>query len=471
MFEIWKAAFGTTGIFAVASFLMWLIYKEIIRSDRLSPQAQYKILRLMIIMTVFFACVTAVAYVTMNNPQIIGEIARFPYTVYCFVFLLLVILFLVAMITNPRPGQATKWIFGCLTLLLIITLLLIAWSWYVYQTGQKKAAELGVRLENTPTGRKMLEPLDLGLAGQETAKGIKLSPEATIQLVEFRRDAEFYSGAGIESMALYSGRLAYYAGDIERAETLFNAALKVEESPLLLNDLGVVAYRNKQLDEADRLFRRALELKPDFPNAMNDLGLIFYSRGQVNEAIEQFNMALKIKPDYGNALNNRGLAYYDLGRKTDNPKERNRFFEKSEQDLKAAEKILADSSAVSLNLGLLYDHWRKLPDAIRYYENATRNDPSDPKPYNNLAMIFSENADFLDGRTAVEMGEKAVSFAPGNFGYLDTLARAYLADGQCKKAIETAEKALAGAQTQSAPFVKDTEALVRRIKEKCGEPR
>jgi Flp pilus assembly protein TadD len=77
-----------------------------------------------------------------------------------------------------------------------------------------------------------------------------------------------------------------------------------------------------EVEEAIVQFRKALELKPDYPKAHNNLGFALAGRGEVDEAIAHYWKALQSQPDniaayvlLGDALAGRGrldeaLAYY-----------------------------------------------------------------------------------------------------------------------------------------------------------------
>jgi protein O-GlcNAc transferase len=55
-------------------------------------------------------------------------------------------------------------------------------------------------------------------------------------------------------------------------------------------------------------YRRALELKPDYPEAHNNLGIALAEQGQLDEAMAAYRRALELKPDYPEAHNNLGNA-------------------------------------------------------------------------------------------------------------------------------------------------------------------
>jgi Flp pilus assembly protein TadD len=71
----------------------------------------------------------------------------------------------------------------------------------------------------------------------------------------------------------------------------------------------------KQKDEALAAFKRAVELKPDWPAAQNNLGFAYGQLGKWKEAIAAHQEAIRLKPDYAGAHFNLGFAYLNTGNK------------------------------------------------------------------------------------------------------------------------------------------------------------
>ena len=59
---------------------------------------------------------------------------------------------------------------------------------------------------------------------------------------------------------------------------------------------NVIAYGSlNQIKEAEKFYRKAIELEPDFKPYSN-LSLVFKDQGKLEEAIEVANKALKLQP-------------------------------------------------------------------------------------------------------------------------------------------------------------------------------
>jgi tetratricopeptide (TPR) repeat protein len=97
-------------------------------------------------------------------------------------------------------------------------------------------------------------------------------------------------------------------------ETLYTATLRENPDCWLAHDnLGVVLEQEGRTDEAIAHYRKALILKPDYPEGYNNLGNALARIGRRSEAIDQYARALSVRPgfavaefDWGNALGDSG---------------------------------------------------------------------------------------------------------------------------------------------------------------------
>ncbi len=77
---------------------------------------------------------------------------------------------------------------------------------------------------------------------------------------------------------------------------------------------GLQAKAAKRYAEAAVNFRRAVDLRPNFPEAWNELGFALRQTGQYAEALKAYDRALRLRPDFPEALEYLGEAYVKLGR-------------------------------------------------------------------------------------------------------------------------------------------------------------
>ncbi len=72
-------------------------------------------------------------------------------------------------------------------------------------------------------------------------------------------------------------------------------------------NLGIAHARLGHVQDAERAFRKALELNPDNPAARNQLGILQRKQGQFNRAQESYLSVLATHPNYPYAHLNMGI--------------------------------------------------------------------------------------------------------------------------------------------------------------------
>jgi protein O-mannosyl-transferase len=113
--------------------------------------------------------------------------------------------------------------------------------------------------------------------------------------------------------------------------------------PAQFNEQGRLMEIKGSLQDAIQLYKKALDLKPDFAEAWFNLGNVYGKTKQFNEAMNCLNNAIRYKSDYVQALSSRGVAYASIG-KTD----------QAISDLSAAIKGNPGYAVAYLNRALVY---------------------------------------------------------------------------------------------------------------------
>ena len=92
-------------------------------------------------------------------------------------------------------------------------------------------------------------------------------------------------------------------------------ALAAGELPALMNVAAACAYAQGWLEEAEKYWRLALKVKPDYADAHNNLGLLLADRGLFGQAEAAYRQALALNPGYADACNNLGILLAKLARR------------------------------------------------------------------------------------------------------------------------------------------------------------
>ncbi len=101
------------------------------------------------------------------------------------------------------------------------------------------------------------------------------------------------------------------------AEADFRKALALyPDQPLVLNYLGYSwVDKNMNLDEAFKMLRRAVELRPQDGYIVDSLGWAYYKLGRYDEAMKDLERAIDLKPSDPVINDHLGDAYWRVGRK------------------------------------------------------------------------------------------------------------------------------------------------------------
>jgi len=111
------------------------------------------------------------------------------------------------------------------------------------------------------------------------------------------------------------------------------------------HNLGNVFQALHRDDDAEKAFRRAIQLKPKFVEAMNDLATLLVKKGDREEAEKVLRKAIEFEPDYPYAHINLGRILIDKGSFSEAETEFKRALDSKDLDDKT-KKDLEDEMAL-----------------------------------------------------------------------------------------------------------------------------
>lgn len=115
-------------------------------------------------------------------------------------------------------------------------------------------------------------------------------------------DAYRYEEAWPEAIAAYDRAISLYPEEVAAQWAVYFAR-------------GIVNERGGRWDDAERDFRKALELEPDQPSVLNYLGYsLVEKRENLDEALGMIEKAVDQRPNEGYIVDSLGWVYYRLGR-------------------------------------------------------------------------------------------------------------------------------------------------------------
>jgi len=90
----------------------------------------------------------------------------------------------------------------------------------------------------------------------------------------------------------------------------YNAAIKLQATPLLWNKEGIALLFLTRSKEAQKCFQQALKVDKNSPEALNNLGFVEQMQKNYGKAIKYYNKALAARPNSATFHYNLGAAYF-----------------------------------------------------------------------------------------------------------------------------------------------------------------
>ncbi len=147
------------------------------------------------------------------------------------------------------------------------------------------------------------------------------------------------------------------------------AALAVNERSVMHHNwLGLILMQRGDAAGAEREFRRALALAPDFGGTMANLGSLYGRTGRLDEAVTVLRRALRIEPRNLEAQVNLGAALAKLGR-----------LDEAIESLEAARRMGMESVDLLNAVGLAYAQSGRKQEAIGALGKSLTLSPDQPQ--------------------------------------------------------------------------------------------
>lgn len=206
---------------------------------------------------------------------------------------------------------------------------------------------------------------------------------------------------GAPSQDFLSGLSHHQRRQLPEAERFYRQALDAFPTHFdSLHHLGLVLLETGRAGEAETLLRRALERRPDSPQARNSLGAILRALGRHEEALGQFRESVTLRPDDIRSLDNLCGLLVALNRAA----EAIPYVERA---------VAADTKNAELHHmlgGLLFGLGRP-EEARACFETALTRQPRSGKYYRCLADVkrFDEGDAHLTGMEALARADAALT--------------------------------------------------------------
>ena len=220
------------------------------------------------------------------------------------------------------------------------------------------------------------------------------------------------------------GNLLLSEGKLEEAERIYRRAIDVnpDDEDTHFN-LAIALNRQGRVEEAVAAYEEALTIFPDYVEAQHNIANALLSLGRTNDAIARLEEAVALNPDYGPVLNNLGRIRA-LGQEWDAAIEL----------LARAVEVDPENYEYNFNLGTTHLRKGDFPKAVDALGKASELKPHDPLTVNLLsqALAFNKQPD-----RAMEIISTTLQVHPNNVELLFNLGQIQLHNGRPEAAKDT----------------------------------
>ncbi|MEO5339393.1 MAG: tetratricopeptide repeat protein [Magnetococcus sp. MYC-9] len=229
---------------------------------------------------------------------------------------------------------------------------------------------------------------------------------------------------------IQQGLQHHQAGRLQEAEALYRQALQAHpKHPDGLHLLGYVLHHLGQHEEAVAWIRKAVAVDPRQPLFLNNLGNVLQYLGQREEAIDCYQKALALKPDFYMALCSMGTVLYERHQ-----------WEEALAHFRRALEIKPELPEALSNIGNVLQERGQLDEAIAHYQKALALQPDSHDAYNNMGLALREKGQLEE---SIACYRKALALKPDFQEALSNLGNSLQAQHKEEEAIACYQQALA----------------------------
>lgn len=229
-------------------------------------------------------------------------------------------------------------------------------------------------------------------------------------------------------------------GRFDDAERMYKRALEVEpNNPDALHLLGLIEHKRGRNDEALGLIERAIQAKPREPTFHTNLGQVLRSLNRPADAVAAQRRAIELDPRLAEAHSNLACALYDL-----------KQFDEAEAAARRAIQLNPQSHAAYLNLGNALRERDDFDGAMQAYQQSLRLGRPPEEPLVNIGDMLRSIGRYDESRAVLE---EVLRNAPESILAHRTLALVLLLHGEFARGWAEAEWRLRAPKSSGSRFV------------------
>ncbi len=195
-----------------------------------------------------------------------------------------------------------------------------------------------------------------------------------------------------------------------------------------LNNEGVKLFLNGNFSAAKNKYREALEISPEYPTTLNNLGMVLLQEKKYTEAEKCFKKAVELRENPTYFLN-LGHVYANLNQPG-----------KAEENYLKSIELNPDSLMAWKSLGALYQFQKKYFHSVKIWKNVIENYSRDPyfkiqlakdlialKEFGQALSVLSEASGQEKYQEMVWYYTAMIHFSQSNFGIAESAIKKALA--------------------------------------------
>jgi tetratricopeptide (TPR) repeat protein len=188
-------------------------------------------------------------------------------------------------------------------------------------------------------------------------------------------------------LELYAATLQAKSGDLEGAVGYVEGLISDDpDNDELHYNLGIIYGEAKEPERAIAAMRKALELNPDNASALNYIGYSWAERGEnLDEAERMIVRAIELRPEDGYIVDSLGWVYYMRAKplvQSGKPEAAKGFLERALSELEKADELTGGDPVISEHLGDIYLLRGERKRALELFEEALQQGPrNDEQPH------------------------------------------------------------------------------------------
>ena len=236
--------------------------------------------------------------------------------------------------------------------------------------------------------------------------------------------------ASLAQQLLDRGIAAEAAGDVATASRCYQQAIDADpRCAAAYFNLGLLHLAGGHLPESEAAFRRALQLREDFPEAWVALAEVLESLGKDGGALDALDRAIDLRDGFEGALMNAGVLLQKLGR-----------LQEAQARYRRVLETTPDAVAAHNNLGSVLHALERRSEAEACFRRVLALEPGSAVAHSNLANVLRELGRLTEAEASCRQAlalDPRLPEAHNHLGnILQALGRASESEARLRRALE-----------------------------------